>query len=518
YLFEPILLTYVVSFTKPVYGGSRYLIFVAPAFYLLVSQGLSALRERWRPLSIALLAYLVLGSGYSLANHYWNATYAKDDYRSLARVMEEKALPEDGLVVMNGLVFDYYYRGESPRVALPQQYPVNQGAVIDELNRFSQGKSRLWFLRWKFNGLDPDDFILNQLEDHGEKLEEGTVGGLYYTLYRLSSDAPFLAAAQHPVAATFDNKVLLEAYSLSVERVAAGNSIVVTLSMKALQKLDQDYKVSLSLTDAQGYRWVQEDKPPTGYSMSRWRVGEAVQTRFRLNVPVGVPPGDYSLAAVVYAPVTLQPVAVFDSNQKPLGATLPMGRVRVDRGKPSTNTASVTPSHPEVREVAPGVRLLGYDMPAGEVDQGGILTLMLYWQALSQPQDDYQVSVRLTGRAGNVIQDFSEKPHHGLYPTTEWRQGEIVRDVHLVPIPGDASPGTTRVTVALTSPGVSDPQGVELATVVVKERLRTFEIPAVENPREVDLGGKVRFLGYALSGGPAFRPGGEIDLNLYWQA
>ncbi|HLB13153.1 MAG TPA: hypothetical protein VJO15_09360 [Dehalococcoidia bacterium] len=243
-----------------------------------------------------------------------------------------------------------------------------------------------------------------------------------------------------------------------------------------------------------------------------------MQTRFRLNVPVGVPPGDYSLAAVVYAPVTLQPVAVFDSNQKSLGATLPMGRVRVDRGKLSTSTASVTPSHPEVREVAPGVRLLGYDMPAGEVDQGGILTLMLYWQALSQPQDDYQVSIRLTGGAGNVIQDFSEKPHHGLYPTTEWRQGEIVRDVHLVPIPGDASPGTTRVTVALTSPGVSDPQGVELAAVVVKERLRTFEIPAVENPREVDLGGKVRFLGYALSGGPAFRPGGEIDLNLYWQA
>ncbi len=517
-LFQPILLTYLVSFTKPVYGGSRYMIFVAPAFYILISLGLTALRERWRPVFVAILAFLVLASGYSLANHYWDPVYAKDDYRGMARVMEAKALPEDGVVIMNGVVFDYYYKGHSPRIALPQEYPISQGNVIDALNRFSLGKSRLWFLRWEFNGLDPDNFIMGQLEDHGEKIEEGVVRGLRYTLYRLTSDTHFHVAAEHSLSASFDHKVSLEGYSLNSERIASGKTLDVTFNMKASQKLDQDYKISLSLTDAQGYRWVQEDKPPTSYSMSRWRVGEVVQTRLRVNIPVGVPPGEYSLDAIVYSPTSLEPVPIFDSNHSPLGAALRLGSIQVTRGQLPYDPASVAPSNLVDWEPSPDMRLLGYDMSAGEVDQGGTLTLMLYWQALSKTQDDYHVSIRLRDERGNSIQEYSERPHHGQYPTTEWQQGEIVRDAHSVTLPGTAPPGKTKLEVALATRGSSCClQVVELAPVLVKQKARSFELPAVEHPKEADLGGKVRFLGYALSG-QALHPGDKMPLTLYWQA
>lgn len=518
YLFQPILVTYALSYSKPVYGSSRYLIFVAPAFYLLISCGLVTLRDRWRPIFVALASCLVLASGYALSNNYFNEAYAKDNYRALARIIESRAAPEDGVVVMNGVVFDYYYKGTFPRMFLPQQYPLNQGNVIDLLNGFSKGKSRLWYVRWHFNGVDPDDFILSQLEDHSETIEDASIRGLRYTLFKLDPDVPFGAAIQRPLSATFENKLSVVGYSLSPEQVAAGRTLNVSIFMKATEKLDQDYKVSLVLSDSQGYRWAQNDRPPTGYSMSRWRPGELVETRLALPIPLGMPPGQYHLGIVVYAPNNLRPVAVLDSNLAPVGTSLRLSSVQVKRGQLPYALSAIGSSQRVDRDLAQEIRLLAYDAGAAELDQGGNLTLALYWQALSQPGQEYRVSVKLLDENGITVQETIEKPAQGKYPTTAWQEGEIVRDLHVVPVAGNARPGNSRVVVSLIGPDSANSQGAELGSVLVKERPRSFQAPNVERPLEAALEGGISFLGYGIEDELQARPGGTLGLTLYWQA
>ncbi|MDO8691203.1 MAG: glycosyltransferase family 39 protein, partial [Dehalococcoidia bacterium] len=514
YMFQPILITYAMSHSKPVFGASRYLIFVAPAFYVLVSIGLVSLRDRWRPLFVALLSCLVLASGYSLGNNYFNDSFAKDDYRALARAIEASAKPEDGLVIMNGVVFDYYYKGSTPRIYLPQQYPLNQLQVIDSLNGFSRGKSRLWMLQWMYNGTDPDDFIFHQLEDHAQMLEDRSIRGLRYTLFKLDPEASFGAGIQRPLAVSFENGLSAVGYSLNSDRVAAGQTLNVTLYMKANAKLDQDYKVSLFLSDSRGYRWAQNDKSPTGYSMSRWRVGELVETRLPLTVPLGIPPGEYSLGAVIYSPTSLQPITVFDSRQTPMGTTLPLSVIRVGKGTLPYPLTSLGSSQRIDRDLAPGIRLLSYELDAGEVGQGGNINLSLYWQALSQPRSDYSVQIRLMDNSGNSVQEFSEAPNHGLYPTRQWSAGEIVRDIHTLQIGGATAPGKVTIDISLNPDGS---QAAEIGSLVVKERPRSFTLPAIQKPGETDLGGSITFEGYALGGDP-FRPGSKMSLTLYWKA
>ncbi|MDP2727718.1 MAG: hypothetical protein Q8P59_09260, partial [Dehalococcoidia bacterium] len=343
-----------------------------------------AIKRKSLVLFLVLLAYLVGVSGYSLVNNYWDESFAKDDYRGLVKLIENKAGPDDGLVVMNGMVFDYYYKGSQPRILLPQQYPLNEGEVINDLNRFSRGKSQLWLLQWKSNVLDPDNFILNTLEQYGKKTDGGSIRGLEYAAFKFDSETPFQVAIGHPLEANFDNKIKLNGYTLNPEKVASGQPLEVTLHMNAIQGLNQDYKVSLALLDAQGSPWAQEDKVPTGYSMSRWRVAEPVQSRFRLSVPLGTPPGDYSLAMVVYPTNSQEPLPVVDSTQASRGVPLRLGNIRIERGQLPYSAASVVRSHTTNSDLASEIRLLGYDMSPAEVDQGGTLTLVLYWQALSR--------------------------------------------------------------------------------------------------------------------------------------
>ena len=64
-----------------------------------------------------------------------------------------------------------------------------------------------------------------------------------------------------------------------------------------------DWVVSVQLLDAAGRLVAQHDAPPAGgdYPTSAWRADEVVLDRHRLALPANLPPGEYTVALVVYA-------------------------------------------------------------------------------------------------------------------------------------------------------------------------------------------------------------------------
>lgn len=76
-----------------------------------------------------------------------------------------------------------------------------------------------------------------------------------------------------------------------------------------------DYAISLRLHDAWGRQASQQDEVLTdagGWTTSRWTRREPVDTWFALDIPAGLPPGEYELRLVVYNVDTLTPTVEID--------------------------------------------------------------------------------------------------------------------------------------------------------------------------------------------------------------
>jgi hypothetical protein len=95
------------------------------------------------------------------------------------------------------------------------------------------------------------------------------------------------------------------------------------------------------------------------------------------------------------------------------------------------------------------IELLGYQPGTPEIRSGSTLTLTLYWAALTQPGRDYTVFTHLLDDAGQVAVGWDNMPCLNECPTSEWRPGRLVDDVHHIPLPADLSPGEYGIALGL---------------------------------------------------------------------
>lgn len=84
--------------------------------------------------------------------------------------------------------------------------------------------------------------------------------------------------------------------------------------------------------------------------------------------------------------------------------------------------------------------LVGWSLEPDELKEGGELALTVLWRATQQPLARYTMFAHLEGAEGKIAQDDHE-PHGGLYPTTRWAAGEMVRDTFRLRLPPTIAPG-----------------------------------------------------------------------------
>jgi hypothetical protein len=119
--------------------------------------------------------------------------------------------------------------------------------------------------------------------------------------------------------------------------------------------------------------------------------------------------------------------------------------------------------------------LLGYDayklgfdhQPDAPLRPGETVHVSLYWQAQSDPDGDWQVTIALVDANrkewGNIRAELA-----GGYPTSRWQAGDVWRGQFNLTLPGDAPPGRYRVRIepiapdgATLEPFLSEPLRVE---------------------------------------------------------
>jgi hypothetical protein len=92
------------------------------------------------------------------------------------------------------------------------------------------------------------------------------------------------------------------------------------------------------------------------------------------------------------------------------------------------------------------IMLIGYNMDRSSAHIGESIKLSLFWKALQKMGKDYKFVVLITDEDGRIIgkkfsDPFSHKPAYGVYPTSKWRNGEVIKDnmdtlIHLGFSPG----------------------------------------------------------------------------------
>lgn len=92
------------------------------------------------------------------------------------------------------------------------------------------------------------------------------------------------------------------------------------------------------------------------------------------------------------------------------------------------------------------LRLLGYDLSPQVAQPGQPVTVVLYWQPLSELAEPYSSYVHVVHEDGSVSWPGSDhRPGGDIYPATLWPPGQVIRDEHVLLIPADADPGQYRL-------------------------------------------------------------------------
>lgn len=141
-------------------------------------------------------------------------------------------------------------------------------------------------------------------------------------------------SVQHPehLEANLGDQFKLLGYHVDKSSYRAGDTINVTLYWLALQKMDENYKVFVHLTDegetrliSQSDRWPVYNFSPT----TRWERGEIVWDRHEIQIPPDVAPGTYRLATGAYLLETMRNLEVLDDNGNPQGVGIPLAAVDI---------------------------------------------------------------------------------------------------------------------------------------------------------------------------------------------
>lgn len=258
-------------------------------------------------------------------------------------------------------------------------------------------------------------------------------------------------SAHRSLEVNLSDKFALLGYNLSTERPRPGEELELTLYWQGIEYANyfgQDYTVFVHLVDRGGVLWAQSDSPPVKglFPTSHWRETEIViPDRRDIRLPDTLPPGRYRLETGMYLLATGERLPVLNEKGEPVGGSVILHYIKV----PSGEEEPFTPGNPLKADLGGQVTLLGYDLRSGRVKAGDPLLLALYWQAQREMDESYTVFIHVVGGEGKIWTQEDTQPEGGFYPTSFWGEGEMVRDEYELLLPADIPEGEYELRVGM---------------------------------------------------------------------
>jgi hypothetical protein len=201
------------------------------------------------------------------------------------------------------------------------------------------------------------------------------------------------------------------------------------LSWQLQHTTDVDLKASLRLYDSGGDLVALSDRQllqsPAFDPTSGWPAGAEESTYHLLDLPNGLPPGDYRFAAVVYDGATGRP---YDKSGRPL----------FTGDSPEISLGAFTLKQPAISDSSPsgapllrrnGVALASVQAPDDSIAAGSNFRLTLLWRAEQAAPSDFTFAIQAVDAAGIVKQVWNDLAPATTFQPARWQSGQLVRGV-----------------------------------------------------------------------------------------
>lgn len=250
-------------------------------------------------------------------------------------------------------------------------------------------------------------------------------------------------AISNPLTINFGSKIELLGYDVDADRVNAGEFVSITLYWRGLAEMKEYYTVGLSILgpDDRTYGQVAAYPGHGNYATSLWKAGEIIADSYQVRVGRRFPTP--SLARIYLALYTYpegEHLPVLNPLGEPVARAAIFGRLPVASAQPTDYAIP----HPLYYELGNRMALVGYGIDE-QMLSAGYVRLTLYWQALTGMEKDYSIFAHIVDEQGQIVAQDDSQPRQGHYPTSFWREGEIVEDKHSFPLPAKLGPGNYTV-------------------------------------------------------------------------
>lgn len=458
----PLATLYLLDLRKPLYNP-KFLLVAVPPYLLLAGAGWARLRGRLLPLGLAAAVPLLGLAGVTLRHYYDDPAYQRDDYRRVAGLIQALGRPGDALVLNapgQEQVLFYYYRGPLPWVGLPRQRPLDEADTAARLQTLARDYRRIWLVLYGENGSDPRHFVEGWLNQHAFQALNRWYGDLRLAFYVTPGEG---AAPLAPLGAILGRGIHLDGYGLVPAAPRADEALQVRLRWRADTAPGQRYKVFVHLIDDDESIWGQKDsEPQAGLApTATWQPARPVEDRYGLLLLPGTPPGRYRVELGMYDEATGRRLPA--AGPGAAGDRVLLPPLTVAPAEAPLPLQAFEIHHPLTQPLG-GVDLLGYNLSllGRDAEQswfasGETLALTLFWRAGAAPRPDLRAALTL-GQAVNL----AATPGGPAYPSSRWREGEIVRSQHKLTLSRGLSPGRYPLVVSVEG------RRIEVAQVVVR--------------------------------------------------
>jgi hypothetical protein len=253
-----------------------------------------------------------------------------------------------------------------------------------------------------------------------------------------------------PVRIIYDDLTVI-GYSISQDRVQAGDTLDVTIYAHANRLLHEDYSMSVHLYTQPEIESIAQGDMELGefdYPTRAWLPMLPVRNRFTLHIPDDLPTGvSYQLVAMLWQGEAMQSFPVNESSHP----TLLNNQIIVLAGIPALSATVADAPDNGGYQFAEGFTLDGYEIPQ-TLTVGDTVTARFWWSAAN----DIDTQLTQYIHAFNVETDelfvFDQQPFGGRFPTNDWIAGMRELDEWTFQLPTEMPPATYRIHMGLYNP------------------------------------------------------------------
>ncbi|MGD1996653.1 MAG: DUF2142 domain-containing protein [Anaerolineae bacterium] len=248
---------------------------------------------------------------------------------------------------------------------------------------------------------------------------------------------------ERPLTINFGGKIELLGYELDREEVTPGNRAPVILYWRCLSEMEQDYTLTVRILgqDSRVFGALRLHPGHGNFPTSLWKEGDTFREIYWVPVTPNVPAPSLVRFRVGFSTPEQRLTAV-DSDEDPVPAVFGQLVIR-------------PPEQPDVEnpvyyDLGGKVALVGYAFDLQNEGEGEV-GITLYWQALAEMERGYTVFVHLMDEDNQLAAQRDSQPRDGTYPTRVWKEGETIRDTHLLSLP-PSERGRYQITVGMYDP------------------------------------------------------------------